>query len=160
MLSARSDRSGDAPCIDIGPLLQVRDSGAVPGLGRVPLGPTTLHWTDREVDGEAFFLPFDPPPPLALDVVADDRNVALVFVEPRAFVTLVACERGGMESPGATIRVLQGERTVRPIVSERRSRWESCLPPGSYRAIVEYADAVREHQILVERTHLTQRLRR
>lgn len=129
------------------------------GFAHVPVGPARIVGGGRiDRGGEVEFLPFEPLDPIEIDVHAGvDR--AEVFVEPRAFVTLVACEQSGREDPRGHIRVYAGDRPVRPACSPEQSRWQAFLPPGEYRAAIERPDGVTETAVFVQRESLILRLR-
>jgi len=156
----------EIPCGDIGKDLVPRRDHTVPGFAGVPPGPAEWPLVDREVDGAVQFVMFEPLPAPRLEVVGRGQNVLTVCVEPRAFVDLVACHRGGMEAPFARIRVFRGERRVVPIGEPDRSRWQAFLPPGEYRVEIEYGAAGdapgerREHVLFVQHRDVNLRLRR
>lgn len=129
------------------------------GFAHVPVGPARIVGGGQTERGsEVEFLPFDPIDPIEIDVHAGVGH-AEVFVEARAFVTLVACERGGREDPRGHIRVFAGDRLVRPACSPEQSRWQAFLPPGEYRAAIERPDGVTETPLFVQRESLILRLR-
>lgn len=146
------------PCVEL-----ERTSGfggpAKLGLVSVPLGAGRLQWSDGVVDGQWSFLPFAPVPPLAVHVQAGAPNVATVVVEPRARVELVACERGGRELLQGALRVFAGEREVRSRPTPRATRFESFLPAGPYRAVIEHPGGTVEHRVDVCASDLQLRVR-
>lgn len=129
------------------------------GWKHVPLGAARLD--DRgetEAGDEVEFLPFDPLEARTFDVQPGDNRIE-VTVEPRAFVTFVACERGGREDTRARIRVFAGGRRVRPACSPDQSRWQAFLPPGEYRVAIDRVDGTTESVVFVQRDSITLRLR-
>ncbi|MBL9076621.1 MAG: carboxypeptidase regulatory-like domain-containing protein [Planctomycetes bacterium] len=136
--------------------------GAPSGLAlvSVPTGRGTVAWRDHDGAEDRPFLPFDPVGPCDVDVAGGGRDVLRVVVEPRARVTLVACERGGREQSSAVLRVFVQGRVVRSLPVPRTTRWEGFLPPGDHTARIAVAGGAEvEHPFTVQRRDLTLRLR-
>lgn len=153
-------RTRERPCRDVAALLDPRPDGTVLGFAAVPLGAAEWSLRDVDVDGARHFLPFEPAPAPHIDVIGDGRDTLMLCVQPRALVELVACERSGRQSPRARMRVFLGETLVAPCDEPDRAAWQSCLPPGEYRVVIDYPDTTREHRVFVERDNLRLRLRR
>ncbi|HEX5050357.1 MAG TPA: carboxypeptidase-like regulatory domain-containing protein [Planctomycetota bacterium] len=132
---------------------------AVPGYVSVPPERAELLLSDRELDGATLFLPFEPVAGTCIDVVAGATNRLALEVVPRAFVDLRACERSGREDPFARIEVFAGEQRVRSIGSTDSQRWQSYLPPGDYRAVVDRRGRSTESWVRVDRADVQRRLR-
>jgi len=125
----------------------------------VPLGRAELICEDRDVEGRRLFLPFDPLPRQAVEVVAGDGNRVELRVERRALVQLRAVDRVGREDRTARIAVFAAEREVAAAADSRASFWRAHLPTGDYRILVERPGASREHGLQVGRQNLEWKLR-
>ncbi len=160
-------RSGgeERPCVNLAAILPAGSSRAgatktaVAGYTSVPLGRGDLMLEDRDLDGAVQFLPFDPVASTCIDVVDGDHNEVTLHVEPRALVDLRGCERGGREDLTARIQVFAGDRRVRAFDQQQSHRWQSFLPPGDYRIVVDRQGRIREEFLRVDRTNLQRRLR-
>lgn len=155
----------ELPCEDVAAALVPRPDGIVLGFQRVPPGLATWSLDDAQVDGVWHFLMFEPLPAAQLDVQPLGDNTLSIYLQPRAFVEIVACQKNGMESPRASVQVWLGQTQVAAVGVVRRSRWQGFLPPAEYRVVIEEApedgDAAnrREHHVFVERRNLNLRLR-
>lgn len=129
------------------------------GWRHVPIGAARFDGRGEIEHGtEIEFLPVDPIGPQEFDVHPGDNRLDVV-VEPRAFVTLVACERTGREDPRGRIQVFAGGRTVRPACSPGQSRWQAFLPPGEYRVAIARPAGTTETTLYVQRDPIMLRLR-
>lgn len=130
---------------------------ALPGYENVPIGPATLQAQDRVQDGALVHLPFDPIESVAIEVAPGRRDV-VVPVQPRAFVTLIACGRGGGEDSRGRIKVFRGDTLVQPACSPQQARWQAFLPPGEYRVVIDRENGPTEDRLFVDRASMVVRL--
>ncbi|HEX6812069.1 MAG TPA: carboxypeptidase-like regulatory domain-containing protein [Planctomycetota bacterium] len=126
---------------------------------RVPLGPAELRLADGEVDGALSFLPFEPLPPVALNVQRDPLQAIRLVVQRRAFVDVRACHASGREDGNACVVVFRGDRRVRGRDERLTQRWAAWLPAGDYRAEIDRGGTVREYPFSVGTRDVTLRLR-
>lgn len=151
-------QQGEQPLRDLRGDDKALGSAVEPGFAPVAAGRATLVGRDRERDGAWWYLPFDPLPDRAIDVVVGDQNVVDLRCERRALVRLRAVDIVGREEPGARISVFAGDRAVHSA-EERPSRFRSPLPPGDYRVVVERPGGRREQGLAVGRTDLDLKVR-
>ncbi len=132
--------------------------GSPLGYPCVPYGRAVLESGDRTIDGALSTVPFDPIDEVELRVGPGTERV-VVPVTPRAFVDIVACSSSGMQDTRAHIRVLRDETVMQPACSPNQSRWQSFLPPGEYRVLIERESGETENRIFVQRDTISLRLR-
>jgi hypothetical protein len=149
---------GEVACADLRSMIGSGHS-AEPGYRSVPLGPARLTCSDRQHGEEVAFLPFDPLPERTIDVFAGRRTDVRLFVERRAAVELLACDRSGFLDRSAKVVVYAGERRVQPYADSPAGGFRAHLPPGQYRVVIDGRDGVHERLVTVARADLRLRLR-
>lgn len=125
----------------------------------VPLGPATIACEDRYEPGLVTFLPFEPEPPLAFEVLDRDAQEVALTVRPRPFVDLRVCDASGREDFAACIELWLGDRRVRGRDERQGQRWAGWLPGGSYRLRIDRRGQVSERHLAVGDRDITLRLR-
>lgn len=148
----------ELPCVQI----KVSDllSNRPPlGYEHVPVGSARLQWSDRVHDGEQMFLPFDPPAPCEIEVIAGRRNEIVVPVSQRALVDLRVCERSGREDVSAQLVVRSEGRFMRSRERRLPQRFLGWLPPGDYGLVITREGVTAERSLRVDRRDITLRLR-
>jgi hypothetical protein len=149
---------GEVACVDLRSMIGSGHS-AEPGYRSVPLGPARLTCDDRQHVEEVAFLPFDPLPERTIDVLAGRRTDVRLFVERRAAVELLACDRSGFLDRSSKVVVFAGERRVRPYADSPAGGFRAHLPPGQYRVVIDGRDGAHERLVTVARADLRLRLR-
>lgn len=125
----------------------------------VPFGPAELRFEDRAEGDEHLMLPFEPLPPVRVDVTGSGINEVVLIVEPRVRVDLRGCDQLGMEEPQAVVTVWAAGRGVRGQEAVASQRWRGWLPRGTYRVTVDRGGVCREHTLHVDHEPVSLRYR-